>query len=40
MLTAGPGMMGPGFTPSYPAAAAAAAAAGYNPGIAYQAYGM
>lgn len=36
MLTAGPGMMGPGFTPGYPAAAAAA----YNPGLAYQGYGM
>ncbi|XKL64875.1 hypothetical protein PGB90_004961 [Kerria lacca] len=43
MLTAGPGMIGPGFTPGYSAsaaAAAAAAAAGYNPGLAYQAYGM
>lgn len=37
MLTAGPGMMGPGFNPAYPAAAAAAA---YNQGMAYQAYGM
>lgn len=37
MLTAGPGMMGPGFNPGYPAAAAAAA---YNQGLAYQAYGM
>lgn len=36
MLTAGPGMMAPGFTPNYPAPAAAA----YNPGLAYQAYGM
>lgn len=41
MLTAGPGMMGPGFNPGYPAAAAAAAAAAaYNQGLAYQAYGM
>lgn len=39
MLTAGPGMMGPGFTPGYPASAAAAAAA-YNPGLAYQSYGI
>lgn len=40
MLTAGPGMMGPGFSPGYPTAAAAAAAAAYNQGMTYQAYGM
>jgi hypothetical protein len=32
MLTAGPGMIGPGYTPGYPNA--------YAPGIPYQGYSM
>ena len=36
MLTAGPGMMAPNFNSGY----STVAAANYNSGIAYQAYGM
>jgi len=32
MLTAGPGMMGPGYSPAYSAT--------YAPGMPYQGYGM
>lgn len=32
MLTAGPGMIGPGFSPAYPNS--------YTPGMPYQGYGM
>lgn len=34
MLTAGPGMIGPGYTPGYPTAYSP------NPGMPYQGYGM